>query len=260
MKTELFPRGLGIRVGAVVNGLLAPLGLHVSRRKPKPRSTLDLARVALQDRENAFVIDVGAYMGEFAAYVLQLVPKAHVVCIEPIPVQADLLRRRFEQCNVTVVCCAAGDHDGEVEFHQVSEGYSSSVLLMSRHKTEFPSISVEVASYPVPLRRLDAILDDLSRDHNPVDLLKIDVQGYKLPVLKGAASTLSRCRYLLVEMSLQPLYDGQASFEQVICWLYNRGFRMIDYAEGARSHVTGELLQMDFLYAASCAHEAARDV
>jgi FkbM family methyltransferase len=178
------------------------------------------------------------------------VPSAHVVCIEPIPEQAELLRRRFERCNVTVICAAAGDRDGQTQFHQVSGSYSSSVLPMSRHKTEFPSVSIEVATYPVQLGRLDTILGDLWVEQSLIDLLKIDVQGYELPVLEGAQKVLSRCRHVLIEMSLRPLYEGQSPFEEVVCWLYKHGFRMIDYVEGTRSHVTGELLQMDFLYMA----------
>ena len=43
-------------------------------------------------------------------------------------------------------------------------------------------------------------------------MLKIDTQGYELEVLKGAARTLDRIDYILVETSFVPLYEGQANF------------------------------------------------
>ena len=78
--------------------------------------------------------------------------------------------------------------------------------------------------------------------------MKIDVQGFELPVLVGAEQTLPKCKNVLMEVSLRPIYEQQASFEEMVVFMYNRGFRMVDYLEGARSYVTNELMQMDFLY------------
>jgi len=49
-------------------------------------------------------------------------------------------------------------------------------------------------------------------------------------------------------MSLWPLYEGQAPFEEVALFMHTHRFHMVDYVEGVRSYVMWELLQMDFLY------------
>ena len=49
-------RGVSTQLGILINSVLRPLGLRISRRKSEPRSTLDLARMVLQDRQSAFVV------------------------------------------------------------------------------------------------------------------------------------------------------------------------------------------------------------
>ena len=51
---------------------------------------------------------------------------------------------------------------------------------------------------------LDRLLDDLAE----VSLLKIDVQGYEKPVLAGASQTLTKTKFLLIELNFMPQYDG----------------------------------------------------
>ena len=43
-------------------------------------------------------------------------------------------------------------------------------------------------------------------------LLKLDVQGYQLPVLRGGEATLAAVVALQCELSVQPLYDGEPPF------------------------------------------------
>jgi len=237
-----------VQVSTIINHLLSPFGLRVSRRLLPRRKTLDLVNNLLEGRTEAYVIDVGAAVGNFTADVLRVVPNARVVCIEPIPKHQDGLKERFSSQSVRVIHSAVGDKDGEIVFHEGMSPDISSVLPMGRHKLDFPSVSAEAENYIVPLRRLDTILSTEKDDKCPIVLLKIDVQGFELSVLEGAERTLTRCQYVLMEVSLLPLYEGQASFEEVVCFMFSHGFHMVDYVEGARSHVTGELLQMDFLY------------
>ncbi len=214
---------------------------------PKRRKTAhDLAYTALAGTETPFVVDVGAANGDFASAVLVMRPAARVICVDPIARHVQHLQERFVGRNVEVLPVALGDHDGVIVFHEASHPHSSSVLAMTSHKEHFPTASTTVADYEVPLHQVDTILAE--RAESPVDLLKIDTQGYELPVLRGARQTLPHCRYVILEMSLRPLYAEQASFQDVLCFMRERGFLVVDYAEGARSHTTGELMQMDFLY------------
>lgn len=233
-------------LGRSLNRLLSRWNVHLARG-PLPRTTTDLLRNAKFSNGAPRVVDVGAAKGDFCAEVLRIWPQAEVICLEPIEAQAAVLRNRFAPEKVHVVAAAAGDRNGELPFHEVQNLDSSSILPMDRHRREFPAISAETRTYVVPVRCLDSILEETWPERD-VDLLKLDVQGYELSVLRGASRTLQRSRFVIVEASLRVLYHGQAPFEEVLLTMHEAGFGVIDYVEGARSSVSGELLQMDFLY------------
>jgi FkbM family methyltransferase len=58
----------------------------------------------------------------------------------------------------------------------------------------------------------------------PIDVLKIDVQGAELDVLRGGERSLSSVRALELEVEFQQLYVGQPLFGDVDAFLRERGF------------------------------------
>ena len=70
-------------------------------------------------------------------------------------------------------------------------------------------------------RALGSTLDHLPREL----LLKLDVQGFEDRVLRGAERVLAQCKAVVLEVSLDPLYEGQADFLGLAHLLHNAGFR-----------------------------------
>ena len=79
-------------------------------------------------------------------------------------------------------------------------------------------------------------------------LLKIDVQGYEDRVLRGATRTLERVHYVIVEVSVGPLYDGQAQFHTIYEFLVQSGFSYMGNMEQLSSPMDGSILQVDSLF------------
>ena len=96
------------------------------------------------------------------------------------------------------------------------------------------------------VRTLDDLLLEVDWTE-AIDLLKVDVQGAELLVLRGAERTLPRVRMVFVEVSFRPLYEGAAVFEEVYALLRENGLRMLSMEEGFRG-TDGELLQADALF------------
>ncbi len=96
----------------------------------------------------------------------------------------------------------------------------------------------------VPIQRLDDL--QLHWKGRANQLLKLDVQGFELNVLKGATETLKSCKYVYAECSDVALYDGQSLRPEVSEFLATNGF-----IEAERYNATydgGQLIQADYLY------------
>jgi hypothetical protein len=101
----------------------------------------------------------------------------------------------------------------------------------------------ESGQLQVPIKRLDACVSKpLPR---PI-LLKIDVQGFELEVLKGATDLLPQIDSIYVEASFVELYEGQALHEEIAQFLTAAGFRL----EGRyNTHFhQGQPVQADLLF------------
>src|SRR4051812_5942223 len=149
------------------------------------------------------VIDVGANVGQYASGLRRAGYSGEIVSFEANPAAAGELRSAADgdpRWRAESVALGAGN--GELELHVTVDSLSTSLLDPSAadvygFMTETPqTLTVEV-------RPLDAFA--LTAD-GVATLLKRDVQGYELEVLKGAADTLARVAAVECELSLVPLY------------------------------------------------------
>ena len=102
----------------------------------------------------------------------------------------------------------------------------------------------EVRQVSVPVRRLEDYRREMGLELP--DLIKLDVQGYELAVLKGAAAELDYCKAIIVEVSFVEMYEGQCMFSDVCKFLGERNFRL--RALGASTPVAQALIQADVLF------------
>jgi FkbM family methyltransferase len=192
------------------------------------------------------VVDVGAYEGEFTASVARTCGVRHGVLIEPLPGRAARLRQRFPPPRFQVVECAASDATGRAHLKAQEAEFTSSVLPIRGELHAFSGVPLGTTrEIPCALETLDHLLSGTA--FGQIDLLKIDVQGYEDRVLRGADETLARTRWVWVEVSFMPLYDGSCTFEDVHRLLGAAGFGLTDLEPGFRSP-EGELLQSDALF------------
>ena len=135
-----------------------------------------LARLLLERLcgEGKVFVDVGAHIGSVIAGVLHAAKPAKVIAIEAIPAKAERLRKAFPKA--IIHCCAVGDQEGEISFFVADKesGYSSIDSSLALRQGGVREIKV-------PMHKLDM----LSAPEG-VDLIKIDVEGAELGVLRGA--------------------------------------------------------------------------
>lgn len=168
----------------------------------------------------------------------RIFPDATYLLIEPLPEYfaglEDLARRTS---TVQVWSGAVGATDGTATIRR--HGDQSSMLVAT--DVEFHGIELEVG-----LRTLDSLITT-EKLRGP-ELVKLDVQGFELEVFRGAASVLDNAEVLLVELSFRRLYAGQPLAHEVIAFLAQHGFRIVDVCTYSQRARDAALLQSDFLF------------
>lgn len=171
----------------------------------------------------ATLIDAGANRGQFSTAFRARRPDAAIIAFEPLPEAADAYAALFAgDARVRLHRLALSDRSGTATFHVADRADSSSLLAPGTGQAE--AFNVRCArTIAVEVDRLDRQVDmaELAR---PI-LLKIDVQGAELDLLRGV-DTLDAVDFVYVELSFVPLYDGQALFDDVAPFLRDRGFAL----------------------------------
>uniref|UniRef100_I2Q3Y0 Methyltransferase, FkbM family n=1 Tax=Desulfovibrio sp. U5L TaxID=596152 RepID=I2Q3Y0_9BACT len=179
-----------------------------------------LADVALPGQP--VVVDGGANKGHVAARILEVLPGAGLHAFEPQPRLARKLARRFAgDPRVTIHALALGETADTLTLSVLSRPTLSSLLPPSGIHDKYAGQALAVMdSFEVPVARLDAVL-------SRADVVKLDLQGYELPALRGAAGLLAGVSAVVAEMALAyPLYEGQALLPEVEAYLAGFGLTL----------------------------------
>jgi FkbM family methyltransferase len=185
-------------------------------------------------------IDVGAHVGYHTLMARQQVgADGRVLAIEPQPYNANKILvnvslNRFS--NVTVVVAAAGDADGAVRLHDQIATDKSRLTLSGN------GVSDDIAVFEVPRWSLDTLV--ARHEFGPIRLLKIDVEGYELSVLRGALKSLPSVDNVICEI-LPGMPSGQLAAIRDL--LVSQGFSLLS-VEGS-SWLDGDELPENNLWA-----------
>lgn len=160
------------------------------------------------------VLDVGANLGFYSLLAARLVgTRGRVISIEPTPPTIARLRNHLSlnaelAALITTIEAAVGDHEGVATISFAHDPASASI-----HSLDTPS-----ASYNVPLITLDALYD-AGQIVGEVSLVKIDVEGAEMDVLRGAQKLIESQRpTILISCHSAALHAAVAG------WLGDRNY------------------------------------
>jgi FkbM family methyltransferase len=170
------------------------------------------------------VFDLGANIGYYASLFLGLLGDAgQLICIEPAPTNAAVLRRNIARYDGTgraiVIECAVGRESGRALLHLASESNWHSLHRRNDH----------TGSVQVDVWRLDDLVAHLQLRR--LDLLRMDIEGQEVDVFAGMQGVLRELRPKLV-MELHPQLIGSQPVRDTLALLQGslgyRVYRLID--------------------------------
>jgi FkbM family methyltransferase len=229
------------RLGGALKRAGKRAGLDVRRHRPPG---LRRARL-LAEHGVELVIDVGANRGQYAEELRRHGYQGRIVSFEPLSqAHAVLERRSAADGRWEVRQIALSDGDRTLDLGS-ADNFSSAMPVEQRLAGLFPE-AVPGALERVPAVRLDQI--DLKLPSTGRTLLKLDVEGYELRVLAGAAGILGEIGVVEAELSIVALHEGQPLLPEVIRALAEKGFTLLALEPTTRDWHTGEYLQFDGLF------------
>jgi FkbM family methyltransferase len=197
-----------------------------------------------------FVADVGANRGQFSLVCRRVNTGAKIVGFEPLAEPARIYRALFADDPGIRLCEAAlGTTSGKTVMHVSARDDSSSLLPIAQAQTDNYPGSGEVGTREVAVTTLPEAVS--LQELGARNLLKIDVQGFELEVLKSAGPLLPQFAWVYVECSYIPLYEGQPLADDVTAFLLARGFALSGRYNVSFIAGTDKPLQADLLFVRS---------
>jgi FkbM family methyltransferase len=136
------------------------------------------------------VLDIGANIGLTAIALARFCSKGKVFAIEASPDTFRYLKDNIARAGMTNVSCqnmAASAVSGQLML-SYPRRFGCGAFISNKH----PVVDSNYLHFPVQACSVDEFVKRIGL--NRVDLLKIDVEGFELEVLRGAKRTIERCK------------------------------------------------------------------
>lgn len=178
---------LGRTLKEAIKSLIRRLPFALSRNHGYDLQTRKvISRVC---RTDSNCVDVGCHKGEVLDLMLAAAPKGHHYGFEPIPAMYEELKLRYAG-KAEISSVALSSTQGNSTFnHVVSNPAYSGLIKRSYDRPDEKDTTITVKT---------DLLDNVLPKEFQVDLIKIDVEGGELGVLKGSQETIRRCRPTII--------------------------------------------------------------
>lgn len=229
LETLLRARGYQLReIGAPPRGFPASLA-YVRSTGISPRT----------------VFDVG--VGRGTPWLYEAFPEAKFVLFEPLSVFEPDLERLQSRYGADVHRLALSNRSGVADFHSnVEFPTSSSLYEIDPHFQELAKRLQQEHRFERQVVTVDTL--DRLNTYAPPYVIKLDVEGSEIDVLRGAQATLARTELLVTEMSVMRRLRSEPTFAEMIAHLDAWGFELFDIPNLAQARENGPLLYLDAVF------------
>jgi FkbM family methyltransferase len=185
------------------------------------------------------IFDVGAHKGESVLFFRDIYKTAKIFSFEPEPSNFEALAIVSKQNDASAFNVAVGDADEVAFFYRQEISHLGGLLPINHGSTDSLGYAARAKNEKIEVKkiRLDTFCGENGVKH--IDILKIDVQGFEVGVLKGAEKTLENTDCVTVEILLYDFYQSQGSpFLNVEQIMSNAGFILWDVSKISKNPKT----------------------
>lgn len=185
------------------------------------------------------IVDIGANIGQFYQLSSSVFPELPQFLFEPQPACAKRLSELAQA-------------KSQVQFFQFGLSNQNGTLYMNTQEDGTSSTGASVflddnnsfRTEPIEVTTIDTFFQQ-SLSHVKNGLLKIDVEGHEWAVLQGADLSIRQFQYVICEARFR-LNHGNAT--QIINWMHDKGFLLIDFASLMGERGSGKSKQGDLVF------------
>lgn len=172
-----------------------------------------------------YVADLGANNGLWSRHFINCHLPEKLISFEPVPeicreLRDQLLPYPFAEAK----CMAMGADTGNILIHVTEDTTGASAL---KPTDEMQALVDENWNIQKNISCPMDTIDNQLAGWPEISLLKIDVQGFELEVLKGAVQSRIKTKYILVEMNYFAQYEGGSVYSDLHNYLQSEwGFHL----------------------------------
>ena len=175
--------------------------------------------------KNSLFFDIGTNKGEYAYYAEKQINSKNIYLFEPEKKLNKQLQAIFSSCQVFDL--ALSDNKGTHQFkipliNGVADNCLSSLEVDNKEDNETEAIIYEVQT---------DTLDNFTKEKNIIpDLIKIDVEGHELYVLKGAENFISKHHPTLI-IEIEQRHHKDINIESIFESFKQKGYNCYYYSK-----------------------------
>jgi len=168
------------------------------------------------------ILHVGAHKCEEIHCYEKYVPRNQILWIEAI--EKIVIENKQNYNNLLIENEIISDIEEEIKFNISSNGQSSSILELDRHKELHPDIYF-IDSFYKKTKRLDHILDKYNVFFN---YIVFDIQGAELKAIKSMGDYLYNVDYIYTEVNGSSIYKDCNLVNELDDYLNNYNFIRVE--------------------------------
>jgi len=181
------------------------------------------------NNESGIILDVGGADGVTAVMFSNAFKNASVHVFEPLEDNIPQLKKNIQtHSRIKLFQMALGSENKQTKINITHRVTSSSLLNINTSELKDDYMSSQLAPEREQTIEVNTI-DNLVATSQKVLVLKMDVQGYELEVLKGAKNTLKNTCLVMAEFQNHKLYDGAPMYHDLDKFLLENNFTLMQF-------------------------------